>query len=192
MALRRKRSAPSGHTTFHQCVSASWRPGWDLFDRFVEEQPQALPRMWPRGIALYFAGDYKRGAEQFEVHRTVNPNDVENAAWHFVCVAKAQSFDKATELVLPAPNDGRLPMEEVHQMLTTGDMKLVSDAIDAVPEDSGRRQEAEFYGYFYLGLYADAQGDKDKALSYMKQSAAAAPQGYMGDIAHVYVDYLSK
>src|SRR5262245_66409645 len=61
------------------------------FDRVVALAPQAAPQLWQRGIALYYAGRYKDCRAQFESHRTVNPNDVENPAWHFMCVAKAES-----------------------------------------------------------------------------------------------------
>ncbi|MCG8648634.1 MAG: tetratricopeptide repeat protein, partial [Pirellulales bacterium] len=94
-----------------------------LFDQYVKQHPDDLPYLWQRGIALYFVGDYQEGAKQFEVHRTVNPNDVENAAWHFLCVAKAKSFQEARRLVLPAPGDSRIPMDEVLAMLSNGDTR---------------------------------------------------------------------
>jgi hypothetical protein len=37
----------------------------------------------------------------FYAGRTVNPNDVENAAWHFLCVARAESPEKARAALLP-------------------------------------------------------------------------------------------
>ena len=58
------------------------------FDRLARLAPDAVPQLWQRGIALYYAGRYQECREQFESHRTVNPNDVENAAWHFLCVAR--------------------------------------------------------------------------------------------------------
>ena len=81
----------------------------EWFDRYLKARPEALPGLWQRGIALYFAGDYKRGAVQFEEHRKVNPHDVENAAWHFLCVARSESIETARRLVLPAPNDLAFP-----------------------------------------------------------------------------------
>ncbi len=117
--------------------------------------------LWQRGIALYFIGDYKRAAKQFEEHRKVNPNDVENAAWHFLCVAKAESFAKARELILPAPNDRRVPLKEIHQMLKSGDTDAVKRSMNRTPVDSNARADAKFYGDFYLGLYADATGDRE-------------------------------
>ena len=163
----------------------------DFFDRYLKLEPDALAGLWQRGIALYFARDYKRGVKQFEVHREVNPNDVENAAWHFLCVAKAQSFDKAKTVVLPAPNDSRAPMEEVLQMLSTGDTEKVVTKMESFPANTRLRESADFYGNFYLGLYADAAGDRAEAKRYLDLAAKAASVSYMGDVARVYAVYLS-
>jgi lipoprotein NlpI len=59
------------------------------FDRVVEAAPSQAPYLWQRGIALYYAKRYIDCQRQFESHRTVNGADVENAAWHFLCVARA-------------------------------------------------------------------------------------------------------
>ncbi|MCA9188507.1 MAG: hypothetical protein KDA99_22920, partial [Planctomycetales bacterium] len=55
------------------------------FDRAIEKEPRVRPYLWQRGISLYYLGKYAEGREQFETHRSVNPHDVENAAWHFLC-----------------------------------------------------------------------------------------------------------
>ena len=162
------------------------------FDRYLESVPQAMPHLWQRGIAQYFAGDYRGGATQFEEHRKVNPHDVENAAWHFLCVAKADSFETARRLVLPAPNDPRIPMAEVLTMLSNGDTESVRRRMEAVPASTEQRERADFYGYFYLGLYADAGGHPADALRLLRKSASNAPHHYMGDVARVYVQYLEK
>src|SRR4030095_5214325 len=64
------------------------------FDKLVKLVPDTEPQLWQRGIALYYVGRYRDCRAQFESHRTVNPNDVENAAWHFLCVARAESPQK--------------------------------------------------------------------------------------------------
>jgi lipoprotein NlpI len=163
-----------------------------LFDRYLESEPEEMRGLWQRGIALYFIGDYKRAAKQFEEHRKVNANDVENAAWHFLCVAKAESFTKARELVLPAPGDPRVPLEEIHLMLKSGDTGAVNKRVNRTPADSQARADATFYGDFYLGLYADATGDREKARELLTRTAQGAPHHYMGDIARVYAKHLSK
>ena len=71
------------------------------FDQVVAAAPAVAPQLWQRGIALYYAGRYRDCRAQFESHRLVNPNDVENAAWHYLCVARAESPARAKELLLP-------------------------------------------------------------------------------------------
>ena len=58
------------------------------FDRQIQLQPDRAAEHWQRGIAYYYAGEYENGARQFKLHQTVNPQDVENAVWHFLCVSR--------------------------------------------------------------------------------------------------------
>ncbi|KAA5540192.1 tetratricopeptide repeat protein [Roseiconus nitratireducens] len=161
-----------------------------LFDQFLDDSPNDKPYLWQRGISLYFAGKYAEGAEQFEVHRKVNPNDVENAAWHYLCVAKKESPEKAQQLLLPAPGDLREPMDEVLEMLRTGDPDGVSRRMDAIAASDAAHRSARFYGHLYLGLFADAQGRKAEARKQMESAVRFADRGYMGDVARVYADHL--
>lgn len=163
-----------------------------LFDQYVEAEPEQMPYMWQRGIALFFDGDFDAGAKQFEAHAKVNPHDVENAAWHFLCVAKASSPDVAKQKLLPAPGDPRPPMEEVLKMLSSGDQDAVHTRVDSMPADSRGRADARFYADLYLGLYADAMGQKEKAKEYMNRAAQDAPRHYMGDVARVYAQHLAQ
>ena len=163
-----------------------------LFDQYVEAKPSSEPYLWQRGIAQYFAGDFEAGVKQFEVHREVNPNDVENAAWHFLCLARHESPEEAQKLLLPAPGDPRPPMAEVLEMLRTGDKSLVEKRIEEFGEGSRSRGSAEFYGWFYLGLYEDALGKRASAAEWLKKSASVAPRNYMGDVARVYAKVLTE
>jgi lipoprotein NlpI len=163
-----------------------------LFDRYLQSRPDEMPYLWQRGIALYFDGDYRRGIEQFVEHRRVNANDVENAAWHFLCVAKASTPEQAAGQVLPAPGDRRVPMAEVHQMLLDGNTDAVRDRILETPEGTDQRRSAAFYGHLYLGLYADASGDAREAARWLSLAAENAPRNYMGDVARVYAERFAK
>ncbi len=71
------------------------------FDELIRLEPSAKPQLWQRGLALYYTGDYKAGREQFEVHQTVNTADVENAAWHFICVARQDNVEAARKVLIP-------------------------------------------------------------------------------------------
>ena len=75
------------------------------FDALIQLRPDVAPQLWQRGITLYYAGRFADCRAQFESHRTVNPNDVENAAWHFLCVARAESVVKARAALLPVGPD---------------------------------------------------------------------------------------
>ena len=87
------------------------------FDRLVELRPDLMPQLWQRGIVLYYAARYDDCIAQFESHRTVNPNDVENAAWHFLCVARSESPEQAERALLPVGPDSRIPMRQVLRAL---------------------------------------------------------------------------
>lgn len=155
------------------------------FDTAVEKAPELLPYLWQRGIAQYYAAEYKKGAEQFQVHRTVNPNDVENAFWHFLCVAKTDGVEKASQHVLLAGQDSREPLMQV-QLLIQG--KMSEKAVEEVTEKGTR--STKFYGYLYLGLYADATGEPAKSQEYLEKCLKIDYPGYMYDVAKVHLQQL--
>lgn len=157
------------------------------FDTAIEKSPELLPYLWQRGISQYYAGEYKKGAEQFVVHRTVNPNDVENAFWHFLCVAKTEGIEKASREVLLAGKDGREPLMQVQQLIQG---KLPEEAVAEVTEKGPR--STKFYGYLYLGLYADATGDRAKAKQYLEKCLKVDYPGYMYDVAKVHLQLLNE
>ncbi len=88
----------------------------DGFDRVARISPADAPYLWQRGIAQYYAGKFRECRDMFVSHRTVNPDDVENAVWHFLCVARAESPEAARKQMLPVGPDARVPMREVYQM----------------------------------------------------------------------------
>jgi lipoprotein NlpI len=157
------------------------------FDTLAELVPSMAPELWQRGIALYYAGRYEDCRRQFESHRTVNPNDVENAVWHFLCVARAESAAKAKAAILPVGPDSRVPMRQVYEMFR-GDMSP-----DMVLKAAGSRDSAQFYAHLYVGLYFDALRDTQRALEHITMAAAARyaeAGGYMHTVAKVHLGVL--
>ncbi|MBX3732019.1 MAG: tetratricopeptide repeat protein [Verrucomicrobiae bacterium] len=159
------------------------------FDRANELDPAAAPRNWQRGLALFYAKRYDDGRKQFEIHRTVNPNDVENAVWHYACVARTEGLEAARAQLMPIRGDSRIPMAEVHDLFAgTGDEE---DVLEAAREASGgarERRMARFYAQLYLGLYRDLHGNKDSALDAMREAVVLAlPQDYMGEVARIHL-----
>jgi lipoprotein NlpI len=158
------------------------------FDNVAELVPRVAPELWQRGIALYYAGRYEDCRAQFESHRTVNPNDVENAAWHFLCVSRAQSPEKARAALLPVGPDGRVPMREIYQMFRNA---LTPEQVLAA---AGSRPEGLFYAHLYIGLYSEAIGNTARALEHIKIAAEDrfAAGGYMHMVARVHLGLLQR
>ena len=153
------------------------------FDRVAALAPQAAPQLWQRGIALYYVGRYDDCRKQFESHRTVNPNDVENPAWHFLCVAHAESPQKARAALLPVGPDQRSPMREVYEMFK-GTMTP-----DAVLAAGGQSVSARFFAELYVGLYYEATGNRAMGLAHLKAAASdrfASAGGYMHRVAMLH------
>jgi lipoprotein NlpI len=157
------------------------------FDQLISLQPNAKPELWQRGLSLYYTGEFKRGREQFEVHQTVNGNDVENAAWHFLCIAKDEGVEAARKVFIPIEGDSRIPMRQVHELFAgKGSAEAV---LKAAEEGEGERlRNHRCYAHLYLGLYFEATGDDAKAKEHMLKAAKDfAMDHYMGRVAQVHV-----
>jgi lipoprotein NlpI len=158
------------------------------FDRFLELAPQQTPHHWQRGTAYYYAGRFEEGRKQFELHQTVNASDVENAVWHFLCVARASSVESARAALIPIQGDSRVPMMEVHALFA-GKLKP-EDVLKAAGADHpspARLKRQLFYAHLYLGLYFEAMSDDRKAREHISKAAEEFQTGdYMGDVARVH------
>lgn len=159
------------------------------FDRAIQLEPRMAPYHWQRGISLYYAGRYEDGVRQFESHRTVNPDDVENAAWWLLCMARAGKLSEGQRKMLPVGSDGRIPMREIY------DFYRGKGTAGAVLSAAGRagNPESMFYGHLYLGLFADATGDTAGARKHLEIAVNRyGPEHYMGDVARVHLRRLTE
>jgi lipoprotein NlpI len=154
------------------------------FDREIELSPDRAPHHWQRGISLYYAKRFSDGRRQFESHREVNPNDVENATWHFLCVAREFGVTNARAAMLPVGPDARVPMKQIDALYRgTGS---VEDVLSAARAQAGR--DAMFYANLYLGLYFEALGQMTKAREHITLAANdPTSMHYMGDVARVHL-----
>lgn len=155
------------------------------FDRVIELIPEQAPHHWQRGIACYYAGRYADGAAQFELHRTVNPDDVENAVWHFLCVVRSPggSVKLARTKLFAFKADSRVPMKEIYEL-------FAGNATDGAVLAAGRAggDLSRFYADLYVGLYDEALGKAAESLQLIAQ-AAVNPKAnhYMGDVARTHL-----
>lgn len=163
------------------------------FDKMVELDPKAEPPLWERGISLYFAGEYERGAKQFEMYQTYLNDDVENAVWRFLCLARKDGLEKARKTLLPIEGDARVPMKEIYQ-LYRGDLepKDVMKAAESVG-DGARQKSPLFYAHLYLGLLAELKGEPEVAKRHLAEAAGKYRiDHYMGDVARICAERTAK
>ncbi|MBP3958584.1 hypothetical protein J8F10_25320 [Gemmata sp. G18] len=162
------------------------------FDEYLKSDPKFAPDHWRRGIALYYAGRFKDGVDQFEQHRTVNGEDVENSAWHYLCNARANTPKKAREDLIPVTKDARVPMKQVLELFA-GKIKP-KDVIDAAENEKLKGEplkEARFYANLYVALYYESEGDAKKCREHLTEAVEKYEiSHYMWDVAAVHLKLL--
>ena len=163
------------------------------FDAYVNAAPNAESRQWERGISMYYAEQYKRGAEQFELYQTFHDQDVENSVWRFLCMVPDTGVKKARSVMLPIENDRRIPMMKVFEMYrgTATPDEVLKDAERGTP-DANTLKGRLFYAHLYLGLYYEVLRKDELARKYIKLAADESLIGhsgintYMWDVARVH------
>ena len=164
------------------------------FDRFLKAYPEREPHHWQRGISYYYAGEFAKGVRQFEIHKTVNPDDVENAAWHFLCKARLEGVEKARASLIPIMNDARIPMMTMQKMFAG--KATAEEVIKKAREDDPppkRLRGQLFYAHLYIGLYSEALGKDSLARRHIELAATKyfVPH-YMGEVARVHLGILKE
>lgn len=162
------------------------------FDQAIVIEPALERQHWKRGISYYYAGRYQEGQKQFEAYQTFDDNDVENAVWRFLCMARGVGLAEARKSILKIRRDPRVPMMEVYDLfagkLTADDVLKAVEAGEPTPAELHQRN---FYAHLYLGLFYDATGDATKAREHIQLAADKYPIGhYMADVARVHAKLL--
>ena len=154
------------------------------FDKLAALVPDAAPMLWQRGIGLYYLGRFRECAAQFASFHAANPADVESAVWHFACVARAESPDRAKAALLAAGPDGRIMRTAIYEMFRG--RRSPAEIVEAAEVSVGT---ARFYAAFYAGLYSEVTGDRQAALAYITSAASDAYRsvgGFMNIVAQVH------
>src|SRR5262249_17849708 len=96
--------------------------------------------------------------------------------------------------LLKIGRDRRVPMMEVYSLFG-GKIKPadVLAAVEAGDVPAEQRNAQRFYAHLYLGLYAEATGDRKQAVEHLTIAADKRRIGhYMWDVARVHRDLLKK
>lgn len=175
-------------------MRGEFKEALDAWDSLIKLVPEQAPYHWQRGIAYYYAGEFEKGRKQFELHQSVNPRDVENAVWHYLCVARAEGPKIARERLIPIEGDSRVPMKEVHALFAGrgSEADVLSAAKAGNPSEAALRDRL-CYAHLYLGLFWEAEGEKEKALEHIRKAATEFSQThYMGKVAQVHWKVLQE
>ena len=161
------------------------------FDKAIELDPSRERGHWKRGISYYYAGKYRLGRKQFESYQTFDDNDVENAVWRYLCMARGESADKARRELLKIKDDPRVPMMQVYALFAgraqPDDVLAAARSGEPSPEELNGRL---FYAELYLGLYYDATGDRDRAAEHIASAVEHRIGHYMWDVARIHAELL--
>ena len=157
------------------------------FDKAIELDPRREPQHWQRGISYYYAGLYEKGRRQFESHQTVNPHDVENAVWHYLCVARLRGARDAQRSILKIDGDPRIPMMPIYRLFRgEGTIGKVLEAARAGSPSPAALNQQLFYAYLYIGLYHEANGKTKAARKNIVQAVNQRVGDYMWHVARVH------
>lgn len=164
-------------------------------DKHVElagaTDPKAEARQWERGISCYYAGEFEKGAKQFELYQTFHDQDVENSTWRYLCTARAEGVEKARKTLLPISDDRRIPMMQIYE-LYRGKLKpadVLEEAAKGEPTKEALNRQL-FYAHLYVGLWHEAAGEHDLAKKHILEAEKHKIGHYMWDVAHVHADLL--
>jgi len=116
----------------------------------------------------------------------VNPADTEEAIWAFLCEAQVDGFEEARRKMLIVQTDPRPYMRRAYELF-----KGTCSEEDLAKEGANLSSPAAFYALLYLGLYAEARDEADKARNYIHASVATpygnANRDYMAGLARVHL-----
>src|SRR5262245_49279781 len=165
------------------------------FNKNIELDPKTGPGHWRRGLTLYYAEKFADGVAQFTTSDKSEPNDVENAIWHFLCNARVQGVEKARGEFLKVKEDPRgAYMMKIYEMFLG---KAKPDDVFAVAASGEGSKDPErirkFYANYYVGMYYEAIGEPKKSLELLKEAVVQYPNNhYMMDVALVHIQLRKK
>jgi lipoprotein NlpI len=165
----------------------------DDFDRAIKLRPDAEPAHWKRGISYYYAGRYDDGRRQFEGYQTVDDNDVENAVWRYLCMARAAGVETARRDMLRIKPDPRAGMMKIYDLYRgAAQPQEVLETVQTGSPTPAELNSRLFYAHLYLGLYDESIGDAAGAKKHLAAAVNHKIDHYMWNVADVHLKRLDK
>ena len=116
------------------------------YEKMVELDKSLDKSHWRRGIAWFYARDFKKAAHQFEIYDSFDNVDRENGIWRFFSQARAYGLKKARQGLLKYKKDDREPFPSVYKLFseTIKPEKILAD-IKAAKISDTEREKRHFY-----------------------------------------------
>ena len=160
-------------------------------EQYVRLRPDMEPRQWELGLSYYYAGQFEKGARQFELYQTYHDNDVENSVWRYLCIARTGGPEKARSTLMPIRNDGRVPMMAIYDMFRgEGSPETVLETARAGQPRPAQLEGRLFYAHLYIGLFLLAQGDEQGGKTHILAAEKKRVRHYMWDVARYQASLL--
>lgn len=162
-------------------------------EQYVRLRPDMEPRQWELGLSYYYAGQFEKGARQFEIYQTYHDNDVENSVWRYLCIARTDGTEKARSTLMPIRNDPRIPMMAVYDMFRgEGSPEKVLETARAGNPGPAQLEGRLFYAHLYIGLFLLAQGDEESGKTHILAAEKKRVRHYMWDVARYQASLLGE
>ncbi|KXS13219.1 hypothetical protein M427DRAFT_156882 [Gonapodya prolifera JEL478] len=158
------------------------------FDDAMRLDPKIRPRLWQRGLSLYYADRFQDGAEQFAIDVSYNPNDTEESVWHFLCLSRMYNPSVARSRWLHVGQDPRPVMRAVYDVFHNPDA-IPQAILDAARDTDGHDS---FYAKLYVGLWWEAhegptsEGARRFLVESLDTGYGKTSQDYMVALARVH------
>jgi lipoprotein NlpI len=151
---------------YHQAVEYGW--------------PHDDNSCWERGLAQYYVGDFKDGAEQFERYHRVGALDIENGIWRFLCIAEDEGIERARETMFEYTRKLRVPFPALLELyMGRGKAEAVLEEAKAGALSEVERTTNMFYAHYYLGKYFEIVDEEAQALNHIRTSLKYPIQHFM-------------
>ena len=157
------------------------------FNKAEELNPQLTPYLWQRGLTYYYLGKYAKAARQFELHLSIQSQDIHNTLWFFLAMAQLEDIYMARDCLLPVGDNIDSYMQNIY-LAFAGRYNLnnlihLNDDFDRIKNMPMGDRYHLFYTNFYAGLYCDVIGDKNKSAFLIDKAINYPIEDYMWYVA---------
>lgn len=170
------------------------------YEKMVKLNPKLDTSHWRRGIAFFYANNFKPAAHQFEIYNSFDNVDRENGIWRFFSQGRAYGIKKARKGLLKYKKDDREPFPDVYRLFSediTGEAILKKIAAAKIGDNE--REKRLFYAQLYIGLNHTLHDRNKPAVKHLReavkntwgQQAGYGPH-YMWQVGRLHYEILMK